>query len=192
MADTFKPIAVEGGKANQKVERKLLMTFVDVSFSGGGSPEWELQGRSVEDASVEYNHDASQTTDILGKVDTDVAAAMPQITMDPNTLRAGQKLNAKLVDIERRGATSELSTFKVLQVYAFLSDTGAGPFEADTYDNCTIVPQSLGGSSYVGMPFDLYLSGDRTAGTATITPGTGGGLATATFTPRRRGITGRG
>ena len=66
---------------------------------------------------------------------------------------------------------------------AFLSGTGAGPFEADTYDNCTIVPQSLGGSSYVGMPFDLYLSGDRTAGTATITPGTGGGLATATFTP---------
>lgn len=136
MPDTFKPIAVEGGKANQKVERKLLMTFVDVSSSGGSSPEWELQGRSVEDASVEYNHDASQTTDILGKVDTDVAAAMPQITMDPNTLRAGQKLNAKLVDIERRGATSELSTFKVLQVYAFLSDTGAGPFEADTYDNC--------------------------------------------------------
>ena len=183
MADTFKPIAVEGGKANQKVERKLLMTFVDVSSSGGGSPEWELQGRSVEDASVEYNHDTSQTADILGKVDTDVAAAMPQITMDPNTLRAGQKLNAKLVDIERRGATSELSTFKVLQVYAFLSDTGAGPFEADTYDNCTIVPQSLGGSSYVGMPFDLYLSGERTAGTAAIKPGTGGGLATATFTP---------
>ena len=108
MPDTFKPIAVEGGKANQKVERKLLMTFVDVSSSGGSSPEWELQGRSVEDASVEYNHDASQTTDILGKVDTDVAAAMPQITMDPNTLRAGQKLNAKLVDIERPATSSSM------------------------------------------------------------------------------------
>lgn len=30
--------------------------------------------------------------------------------------------------------------------------------------------------------FDLYLSGDRTAGTATITPGSGTTLPTATFT----------
>lgn len=175
------PIAVENGKAGQKVERKLLMTFVDVSDTAD-TPEWELQGRSVEDASVEYNHDTNSTTDILGKVDIDIGVAMPQLTMDPNTLRMGQKLNAKLVDIERRGAISELSTFSVLQVYAFLSDDGAGPFEADKYDNCSIIPTSLGGSSYVGMPFELHLSADRTAGTATITAGTGAGLATATFT----------
>ena len=40
----------------------------------------------------------------------------------------------------------------------------------------------MGGSNYVGMPFDLYLSGERTAGTATIKAGSGTGLATATFT----------
>lgn len=181
MAETYKPITAEGGKTNQKIERRLHMLFVDVSDTQS-TPEWELQGRSVEEASVEYNHDVNQTSDILGYVDTDLSAAKPQISMDPNTLRVGQKLNAKLLDIERRGATSELSTFKVLQVYAFLSDAGTGPFEADTYDNCTIVPQSLGGSDYVGLPFDLYLSGERTAGTATIKPGTGGGLSTATFT----------
>ena len=62
------PIAVENGKVGQKVERKLLMTFVDVSDTAE-TPEWELQGRSVEDASVEYNHDTNSTTDILGKVE---------------------------------------------------------------------------------------------------------------------------
>ena len=50
----------------------------------------------------------------------------------------------------------------------FLSESGTGPYEADQYANCSIVPTSMGGSDYVGLPFDLYLSGDRTAGTATI------------------------
>lgn len=181
MAETYKQIVLEGNKTGQKVDRKLYMLFVNVS-SDDSTPEWELQGRGVEDASIEYNHDANQTTDILGNTDTDVSAAKPSMSFDPNNIRTGQKLNARLIDIERRGATSEMSTFKVLIVYAFLSDSGAGPFEADTYDNCTIVPQSMGGSNYVGMPFDLYLSGERTAGTATIKAGSGTGLATATFT----------
>src|SRR5699024_494705 len=104
---------------------------------------WELQGRGVEDASIEYNMDVEQTTDILGRTDTKIGAAMPQMNLDPNTLRVGQKLNAKLVDIMRRGAVSELSTFKVLIVYAFLSAAGNGPYEADTYDNCSLVPTSM-------------------------------------------------
>lgn len=179
MADVTQ-IMVENGKTDQKVERKLHMLFVNVGESS--SPEWELQGRGVEDASMEYNMDVEQTTDILGRTDTNIGTAMPQMNFDPNTLRVGQKLNAKLVDMVRRGATSELGTFQVLIVYMFLSASGTGPYEADQYDNCSIVPTSMGGSDYVGLPFDLYLSGDRTAGTATITPGSGSTLPTATFT----------
>lgn len=37
--------------------------------------------------------------------------------------------------------------------------------------NCTIVPQSLGGSSYVDMPMNVYLSNDKTLGTVTIANG---------------------
>lgn len=182
MADVTQ-ITVENGKTDQKVERKLYMAFVDVS-DADDSPSWELIGRGVEDASMEYNFDVEQRTDILGGVDTDISAAKPTMTFDPNTLRVGQKLNAKLVDIIRRGATSELGNFTVLIVYMFLSTSGTGPYEADQYTGCSIVPTSMGGSDYVGLPFDLYLSGDRTAGTATITPGTDGKLATASFTPK--------
>lgn len=180
MADV-KQIMVESGKTDQKVERKLHMVFVNVGESSG-SPEWELQGRGVEDASIEYNMDVERTTDILGRSDTTISAAKPQMNFDPNTLRVGQKLNSKLVDILRRGATSELGAFQVLIVYMFLSAAGSGSYEADQYDNCSIVPTSMGGSDYVGLPFDLYLSGDRTAGTATVTPGSGTKLPTATFT----------
>ena len=53
MADVTQ-IMVENGKTDQKVERKLHMVFVNVSDTPD-SPKWELQGRGVEDASVEYN-----------------------------------------------------------------------------------------------------------------------------------------
>ena len=33
------------------------------------------------------------------------------------------------------------------------------------------MPQSLGGSSYVGMPLNVYLSNDKDLGTATIADG---------------------
>lgn len=148
MADITQ-ITVENGKPDQKVERKLHMVFVNVSDTSG-SPEWELQGRGVEDASVEYNMDVGQTSDILGRSDTSISSAKPQMNFDPNTLRVGQKLNSQLVDILRRGATSELGTFQVLIVYMFLSESGTGPYEADQYDNCSIVPTSMGGSDYVG------------------------------------------
>ena len=177
-------IMVENGKNDQKVERKLHMVFVNVSDTPD-TPEWELQGRGVE-----YNMDVEQTTDILGRSDTTISAAKPQMNFDPNTLRVGQKLNSKLVDILRRGATSELGTFQVLIVYMFLSDSGAGPYQADQYDNCSIVPTSMGGSDYVGLPFDLYLSGDVTAGTATITPGSGSALPTVKFTAAGAGVGG--
>lgn len=93
--------------AGQKADRKLDMIFVNVG--GSGTETWELLGRGVEDASVEYNHDTDTVTDILGITDVNVSAAKPELDLDPCTIRGGQKLSAKLLDIERRNAVSELS-----------------------------------------------------------------------------------
>ena len=46
--------------AGQKADRKLDMIFVNVG--GSGTETWELLGRGVEDASVEYNHDTDTVT----------------------------------------------------------------------------------------------------------------------------------
>lgn len=153
--------------AGQKAERKLEMHFINVGNSE--TPEWELLGRGVEDASMEFNHDANQVTDILGITDVDVSAAKPTLELSPNTIRAGQKLSEKLLDIERRNATSELSTFEVLNVHCYLGQTSA--FAAEKHKNCTVVPSSLGGSDYVGMPIQVYLSNDKTLGTVAIADG---------------------
>lgn len=154
--------------SGQKAERKLEMLFVNVADSG--TPEWELVGRGVEDASIEYNHDIEQGTDITGLNDTSVSPAKPAITMDPNNIRGGQKLNAKLLDIERRNAAAEFCMFEVLNVHCYLGSAN-GPFTAELHKNCAVVPTSLGGSSYVGMPLDIRLSNDKELGTVTIADG---------------------
>ena len=71
--------------AGQKADRKLDMIFVDVG--GSGTETWELLGRGVEDASVEYNHDTETVTDILGMTDVNVSAAKPELDLDPCTIR---------------------------------------------------------------------------------------------------------
>ena len=157
--------------SGQKADRKLLMTFANVGTAGGPDYEWEIMGRGVEDSSIEYNHDTNQTTDILGMSDTDVSPAKPAQELDPNTIRGGNKLSEKLLDIERRKALSELGTFDVLVVHCYLGTATTGPFTAEVPKNSTIVPTSLGGSSYVGMPLTVYLSNDMDLGTVTIAEG---------------------
>ena len=154
--------------AGQKVDRKLEMLFVNVGTAE--TKEWELLGRGVEDASIEFNHDVEQITDITGVTDTTVSAAKPAITMDPNNIRGGSKLSEKLLDIERRNAVAEFGTFEILNVHAYLGDVN-GPYTAELHKNSTIVPTSLGGSSYVGLPLDVRLSNDKDLGTCTIEAG---------------------
>lgn len=170
MADNYTNINLA---ENRKADRKLEMHFVNIGTSE--APVWEILGCGVEDATMSFNHDVSTVVDILGISHTDVSAAKPQLDLDPMNIRGGQKLSAKLLDIERRNAVSELSEFEVLNVHAYLGDDKA--FLAEKHMNCTIVPQSLGGSSYVGMPLNVHLSNDKELGTATINDGV------ATFNP---------
>ena len=137
-----------------KADRKLEMIFVNMGTSE--TAEWEILGRGVEEASVAIT-------------DTVVSPAKPEFDLDPCTIRGGQKLSEKLLDIERRNAIAELGQFEILHVHCYL---GTAPsFTAELHKNCTIVPQSLGGSSYVDMPMNVYLSNDKTLGTVTIANG---------------------
>ena len=114
MADTAAAINLANGL---KADRKLEMIFVNMGT--GETEEWELLGRGVEDASVAFNHDTNQTTDILGITDTEVSPAKPELDLDPCTIRGGQKLSAKLLDIERRNAIAELGQFTFFMCTAF-------------------------------------------------------------------------
>ena len=147
--------------ANQKAERKLLVTAVEVD------DEIVVIGAGVEDSSVEYNPDTETITDILGVTETTVNKLEPAQSLEPMTVRGGNKLLFKLVDIIERKAVSELSLFTVYLIRAYLNEgtADAPKYHCEKHVNCTITPQSEGGSAYVDMPIDINLSNDKMLGT---------------------------
>ena len=145
----------------QRAERKLLLTVAE--WTEGTATERELLGRRTEDSSIEYNVDQQTSTDILGINYTDINKTQPQQDFDPYLILGGSKLGAKLNDIRRRNALSELSQFTLYIITAYVGN--AGSYAAEKHVNCTINYNSLGGDANVNMPISLFFSNDITLGT---------------------------
>ena len=147
---------------HQRAERKLLMTVAE--WTEGTSTERELLGRRTEDSSIEYNADQSTSTDILGINYTDINKTQPQQDFDPYLVLGGSKLGAKLNDIRKRNALSELSQFTLYIITGYVGNSTDG-YEAEKHTNCTISYNSLGGDANVNMPISVYFSNEITNGT---------------------------
>ena len=87
----------------------------------------------------------------------------PQQDFDPYLILGGSKLGAKLNDIRRRNALSELSQFTVYVITAFAGTAGA--YEAEKHTDCTIAYNSIGGDANVNFPISVYYSNNITIGT---------------------------
>lgn len=151
---------------NQKAERKLLVTAVNVGDSitkGSGTPEWQIVGLGVEDSAIEFNPDTETVTDILGITETTVNKFETAQTLEPMTVRGGSKLAIKLYNQVKYNRMSEFAMYEVMQIHAYVG--AAGAYEAEVHKNCTLTPQSIGGSSYVDMPIDINYSNDKVHGT---------------------------
>lgn len=152
---------------HQRAERKKLLTVAEWQETSAGSTVTnavrELLGRRTEDSSVEYNVDQQTSTDVLGINYTDINKTQPQQDFDPYLILGGSKLGAKLNDIRRRNALSELSQFTLYLITAYVGEDGA--WEAEKHRNCTITYNSLGGDSNVNMPISVFFSNDSVTGT---------------------------
>lgn len=151
--------------AGQRAERKLLITVAEWTETTGTTPTQvrEILGTRTEDSSIEYNPDIETTTDILGINYTDLNRTQPQQDFDPYLILGGSKLGAKLNDIRRRNALSELDQFTVYIITAFVGTSGA--YEAEKHTGCTITYNSIGGDSNVNFPISVYFSNNITTGT---------------------------
>lgn len=147
---------------NQRAERKLLITVAE--WAENNTQVREILGRRTEDSSIDYNADIETTTDILGINYTDLNRTQPQQDFDPYLILGGSKLGAKLNDIRRRNALSELDNFTVYIITAFIGDSTAG-YATEKHTGCTIVYNSIGGDSNVNMPISVYFSNNITTGT---------------------------
>jgi len=145
----------------QRAERKLLITVAE--WMEGNQETREILGTRTEDSSIEYNPDIETTTDILGINYTDLNRTQPQQDFDPYLILGGSKLGAKLNDIRRRNALSELNQFTVYVITAFVGSAGAYPAERHT--DCSIIYNSIGGDANVNFPISVYYSNKITTGT---------------------------
>ena len=145
----------------QRAERKLLITVAE--WMEGSTQVREILGTRTEDSSIEYNPDVETTTDILGINYTDLNRTQPQQDFDPYLVLGGSKLGAKLNDIRRRNAISELDQFTVYIITAFVGTAGA--YEAEKHTGCSIIYNSIGGDSNVNFPISVYYSNNITTGT---------------------------
>lgn len=155
---------------HQRAARKLLITVAEWEDPNGaitiGNKKYnrEILGRRTEDSSIEYNADIATSTDILGINYTDINKTQPQQDFDPYLILGGSKLGAKLNDIRKRNALTELNQFNLYIITAYIGNSSDG-YEAERHVNCTITYNSLGGDSNVNMPISAYFSNESTIGT---------------------------
>lgn len=152
-----------------RAERKDFAIYVNVGTDA--APEWEVQGYGTEEAALEYSPDEESIVDILGIQHNYVNKLERSMSIDPNSIRPIEntgKLNPILHEYTRRGDLQKLSTFQVLLVYWYTTEKAA-----DLYPTCTIIPQSLGGSSRTDFPYDIKLGGEPVFGTAAKAATTG-------------------
>lgn len=158
-------------RTGQRAERKLLVTVAEwadaessITNIEGTKVSREILGTRTEDSSIEYNAEVNTSTDIRGNNYTDIDRTQPQQDFDPYLILGGSKLGAKLNDIRRRNALSELDQFAVYVITMFVdgtvvSNTGSG-YQAERHNHCTIAYNSMGGDSNVNFPISVYLSND--------------------------------
>lgn len=154
-------------QTNEKAARKLLVTAINVGDSitaQSGTPKWQVVGAGVEDSAIELNPDVETVTDILGITETTVNKLETAQTLDPMTIRGGSDLALKLHNLVKNKEYAKLSMFEVMIIFAYIGDDTNG-YEAEVHENCTITPQSMGGSAYVDMPIDINFSNDKKYGT---------------------------
>lgn len=147
--------------SGRRAERKLLITVAE--WTEGTTPVREILGTRTEDSSIEYNPDIETTTDILGINYTDLNKTQPQQDFDPYLVLGGSKLGAKLNDIRRRNALSELSQFTIYVITAFVGTSSA--YQAEKHTGCSIIYNSIGGDANVNFPISVYFSNQITTGT---------------------------
>ena len=144
-----------------EAERKYLVTAVNTGTSV--SPTWTVIGAGIEDSAIELNPDVSTVTDILGNNVTKLNKFDTSQSLEPFTIEGGSALALELYNDVKYERLANFSLYEVLIISAFVGASGS--YEAEKHVNCTITPQSIGGSAYVDMPITINFSNDKTHGT---------------------------
>lgn len=150
--------------ANQRAERKLLITVAEWTPEGESKPKRTILGRRTPDSSIEINADSETTTDVLGINYTDLAKTQPQQSFDPAYVIGGDDFTSYMAEAVMANRISDYNQrFEVYVIAAWLKD-GEANYYAVKHHACTIIPDNLGGEDFVAMNYTVYFSNDITEG----------------------------
>lgn len=157
--------------ANEKILRKYLGHFIDVTF-GSASPKYVRLGKDLEELNIEMNPDVETKKNILGENSVIVNGYDPQVDVDTYYCYRDDAMYEHLLEmINSRATGSDCETTVVDIVIA-----EDGSVESAYREKVVVTPNSLGGdNSGVQIPFTYYYAGERTKGTFDI--------STKEFTP---------
>lgn len=167
-------------KVNPKAKTEFFKIYADVSADGGGTPQWELQGRGVASWTVTQNQDITKESDVLGYVDIERGVAQPTQSGVDLKLRKGSKLGELLFNSWLSGDTSRIDAIKILQKFEFIDGTAENKCKA-RQDTCLIAINSFNGEAagYLGFNIDIHYSNQTVIGEMAIDDSAGA----ITFTP---------
>lgn len=149
-------------QAGQRAERKSLITVA--TWKENETTKTAILGARTEDSSIEFNGDVETSTDVLGINYTDLGKTQPVQSFDPAYIIGGDALMAYMNAAALANKISAYNgVFDVYIVAAYLTD-GASKYYTVKHSGCSIIPQSLGGDSFVSMPYDVHYSNNITEG----------------------------
>lgn len=156
-------------KGTDDIERKMLACAIDISETE--VPEYLVIGYRITESGLEFNADSETGYDINGRNFSSVNKFEPSQSFDPHRVTAKGslgKLSEKLIHYFRYNQMDKFSQFKCIIIYGFLDSKATVDteevFVADLYDNCTVLPQSIGGESWTDLPFTVNFGGNVTHG----------------------------
>lgn len=161
-----------------RLERKFLAHYLDLSFNGETTNYVRL-GQDLEAYSEELNPQVEVKRNILGEQSVSHSGYQVQSSADPFYAYEGEPLFEQLATIANERKTGDDCQTTRVEVLVNAEGTVLWAYRED----CWVIPNSLGGDTRgVQIPFTVYNSGNRTAGTWNA--------ETKTFTPTTTSTTG--
>lgn len=167
--------------ANPKVETKRFKLYMN--FGTHEAPEWELQGRGVDNYTFDSGTSIDKTTDVLGIVDMERSDPQPTQSGLEIAIRKGSKLAEKLSEADITGDYSFLNDVELLKKYEYIDGATATNCKARLEKGCMIdVKQfTAEAGSYLKYSVDIHYANDFEVGemaktdpeTIKFTPDTG-------------------
>ena len=150
-----------------KLERSALLHYLNSAFNTTvGSAAWFLVGKDVEDMSIELNPETETVKNILDESNVNDKGYEPSTNVDTYFANPSDgDFYTKIKDIAMNRKKGDSCKTLVLEI---IVDKATGPFDA-WVEEVIIKPTSYGGAQGgVRIPYTISFTGNRVAGTATL------------------------